>query len=130
MLRKTIPLRVILVSTFVLQTAAAVSLTMWLAWNNEQRSLEERHQAEQAKTLTRISDKLNEYFEFSAVINRLNRADLTPQGLRSKSTCTAILETAKFIDYRTHYSNLLWRCKWRIYWIEFSRRSHLANQSG
>jgi PAS domain S-box-containing protein len=85
MLRKTIPLRVILVSTFVLQTAAAVSLTMWLAWNNEQRSLEERHQAEQAKTLTRIGDKLNEYFEFSAVINRLNRADLTPQGLRSKN---------------------------------------------
>jgi PAS domain S-box-containing protein len=79
MFRKAIPLRVILVSTFVFQTAAAVTLTMWLAWNTEQRSIEERNQDEQAETLNRISDKLNEYIEFSAVINRLNRADLTSQ---------------------------------------------------
>jgi PAS domain S-box-containing protein len=79
MFRKAIPLRVILVATFVFQTAAAVSLTMWLAWNTEQRSIEERHQGEQAETLNRISDKLNEYLEFSAVINRLNRADLASQ---------------------------------------------------
>jgi PAS domain S-box-containing protein len=79
MSRKAIPLRVILVSTFVFQTAAAVSLAMWLAWNTEQRSIEERNQNEQAETLNRISDKLNEYLEFSAVINRLNRADLASQ---------------------------------------------------
>jgi PAS domain S-box-containing protein len=81
MFRKAIPLRFILVSTFVFQTAAAVSLTMWLAWNTEQRSIEERNQDEQTETLNRISDKLNEYLEFSAVINRLNRADLANQGL-------------------------------------------------
>jgi PAS domain S-box-containing protein len=85
MLRKAIPLRVILVSTFVFQTAAAVSMTMWLAWNTEQRSIEERNQDKQAETLNRISDKLNEYLEFSAVINRLNRADLASQAFSLKN---------------------------------------------
>jgi uncharacterized membrane protein len=86
MFRKAIPLRVILVSTFVFQTAAAVTLTMWLAWNTEQRSIEERNQEEQAGTLNRISDKLNEYLEFSAVINRLNRADLTSQAFNLENS--------------------------------------------
>ncbi len=79
--RKTIPLRIILVATFVLQTATAVSLTMWLAWNNEQHSIDERNRYVQAETLTRINEKLNEYFESSAVINRLNRTDISKQAL-------------------------------------------------
>jgi PAS domain S-box-containing protein len=85
MLRKAIPLRIILVATFVLQTATAVSLTMWLAWNNEQHSIDERNQEEKTETLTRISDKLNEYLESSAIINRLNRASFTNQELSLKN---------------------------------------------
>jgi PAS domain S-box-containing protein len=77
--RKTIPLRIILVATFVLQTATAVGLTMWLAWNNEQRSIDERNRYVQAETLSRIDEKLNEYLELSAVINRLNRAGIPSQ---------------------------------------------------
>lgn len=82
--RKTIPLRIILIATFVLQTATAVSLTMWLAWNNEQRSVDERNRYIQAEMLTRINDKLNEYLESSAVINRLNRSGLINQELTLK----------------------------------------------
>jgi PAS domain S-box-containing protein len=84
-LRKTIPLRIILVATFVLQTATAVSLTMWLAWNNEQRSIAERNQYIQAETLTRISDKFNEYFESSKIIHRLNRSGFSSQDLSLKN---------------------------------------------
>ncbi|WP_404789842.1 ATP-binding protein [Altericista sp. CCNU0014] len=79
--RRTIPLRIILVATFVLQTATAVGLTMWLAWNNERRSIEERNRYVQAETLTRIGEKLDEYLESSTVINRLNRAGISNREL-------------------------------------------------
>ncbi len=85
MLRKAIPLRIILVATFVLQTATAVSLTMWLAWNNEQHSIDERNQEEQSESLKRISEKLNEYLESAAIINRLNRAGFANQALSLKN---------------------------------------------
>jgi PAS domain S-box-containing protein len=82
--RKTIPLRIILVATFVLQTATAVSLTMWLAWNNEQRSIDERNRYVQTETLTRIDEKLNEYIESSAIVHRLNRAVISKQVLTAQ----------------------------------------------
>lgn len=81
MSRNVIPLRFILVVTFVLQTVTAVSLTMWLAWNNEQRSIDARNQYIQSGALDRIREKLDEYLESSAVINRLNRAGFANQAL-------------------------------------------------
>ncbi len=82
MSRRVIPLRVILVVTFILQTVTAVSLTMWLAWNNEQRSIDARNQYIQSGTLARIREKLDDYLESSAV---LNRAEFANQALILKT---------------------------------------------
>jgi PAS domain S-box-containing protein len=81
MYQKPIPLRLIFVITFVLQTVAAVSLTMWLFWNNGQRSIRELNGYLQTETLVRIQEKLNHYLESSATINRLNIASLANREL-------------------------------------------------
>ncbi|MGB8700937.1 MAG: hypothetical protein WCD18_16110, partial [Thermosynechococcaceae cyanobacterium] len=70
--QKSIPLRTILVATFVLQTVAAVSFTMWLMWNNERRSVAGLNTQLQTEILVRIRDELSHDLDSSVLINRLN----------------------------------------------------------
>ncbi|HEY9828007.1 MAG TPA: cache domain-containing protein, partial [Stenomitos sp.] len=96
MYSKSIPLRVLLIATFVLQTVAAVSLTVWLAWRNEQSSITEMNTYVQIESFRKIQDRLTEYLNSAAVINRLNHQTLT----RARTSDPAESLTAQFLQQR------------------------------
>jgi PAS domain S-box-containing protein len=79
MYQKPVPLRLILVITFVLQTVAAVSLTLWLTWSNEQRSIGELSDHLRTETLARIQEKINHHLTASATINQVNIHNIVSQ---------------------------------------------------
>ncbi|MCG9893692.1 MAG: ATP-binding protein [Thermosynechococcaceae cyanobacterium MS004] len=76
MRRPLIPLRILLVAAFGLQAVGVITLTLWLAWVNEQRSIAQLNERLQTQTFVRIQEKLKAYLEASSVINRLNAQDI------------------------------------------------------
>ncbi len=78
---RPIPLRVLLVATFVMQTAAAVGLTVWLSWRNEQQSIADLNQHLQTESFNSLQVQLNRYLDASTFINQLNAQALADQNL-------------------------------------------------
>ncbi len=74
---KPIPLRVLLVATFVLQTVTAVGLTVWLSWRSEQQSIAELNLHLQTESFNNLQVQLNRYLDASKLINQLNAQALT-----------------------------------------------------
>jgi PAS domain S-box-containing protein len=79
-----IPLRVLLVATFVLQTATAVGLTVWLSWRSEQQSIAELNLHLQTESFNSLQAQLNRSLNASTGINQLNAQALTDQVLSLK----------------------------------------------
>jgi PAS domain S-box-containing protein len=107
MFPKSIPLRVLLVATFVLQTTVAVGLIIWLSWRSEQQTISEHNEHLQKDSFNSIQAQLNRYFDASTLINQLNAqalaeqilsldkpAPLTCQFWQQRSLFTAIPVTA------------------------------------
>ncbi len=76
---KPVPLRVLLVATFVLQTVAAVGLTVWLSWRSEQQSIAELNLHLQTESFNSFQAQLNRYLDVSTLINQLNAQALTDE---------------------------------------------------
>jgi PAS domain S-box-containing protein len=71
-----IPLRWLLVGTFVVPTAAAIGLTSWLSLRNGEQAVNEVAQYWQRETVKRIQSQLSTYLETPHLINQINAHSL------------------------------------------------------
>jgi PAS domain S-box-containing protein len=79
--RRFVPLRVLLVAVFMLQSIGAVGLTVWLSLTREKQSIAEMNQRLQNDTFDRIRDRIDRYLEASTFINSQNAQDLVNHDL-------------------------------------------------
>jgi PAS domain S-box-containing protein len=98
---KPIPLRVLLVATFVLQTVTAVGLTVWLSWRSEQQSIAELNLRLQTESFNNLQAQLNRYLDASTIINQLNAEALTDQVVSLKEPTQL---TCQFWQQRSLFS--------------------------
>lgn len=80
-----IPLRWLLVGTFVVQTAAAIGLTGWLALRNGEQAVHEVAQQWQQDTVKRIELQLTDYLQTLNLINQINAQSLKVRELDLKN---------------------------------------------
>jgi N-glycosylase/DNA lyase len=73
---KNVPLRRLLVGTFVLQTATAIGLTSWLSLRNGEQAVNEVAQYWQQETVKRIQLQLKDYLDTPNLINQINARSL------------------------------------------------------
>jgi PAS domain S-box-containing protein len=71
-----VPLRRLLVGTFVLPTAAAIGLTSWLSLRNGEQAVNEVAQYWQQETVKRIQLQLKDYLDTPNLINQINARSL------------------------------------------------------
>jgi PAS domain S-box-containing protein len=81
---QNIPLRWLLMGTFVVQTAAAIGLTSWLALRNGEQAVHEVAQQWQQDTVKRIELQLTDYLQTPNLINQLNAHSLKERELDLK----------------------------------------------
>ncbi|AFZ10192.1 putative PAS/PAC sensor protein [Oscillatoria nigro-viridis PCC 7112] len=79
-----IPLRRLLVTSFVLQIVAAVGIVGYLSFRNGERAVQELAQKSIAETGKRVEEKLTSFLEHTQWVNQLNaeaidRAELNLQ---------------------------------------------------
>jgi hypothetical protein len=82
---QNIPLRWLLVGTFVVQTAAAIGLTSWLALRNGEQAVHEVAQQWQQDTVKRIELQLTDYLQTPNLINQINAQSLKVRELEFKN---------------------------------------------
>lgn len=78
---QNIPLRWLLVGTFVVQTAAAIGLTSWLALRNGEQAVNEVAKHWQRETVLRIEHQLTDYLQTPNLINQINAQSLKDREL-------------------------------------------------